>query len=327
MDGGTPTELVTRIRNLHLAASRDYDSQLWSSWERHLKSYNRLFREAGQLVPELEVESIAPVPVSRRGPPASPSASEQDKLSEIVNAIRALLDELLYRFPGSKGTPSLGMAVSAEPGIEEMKSRQVRTVIERFGSKSERRPTLNYDDVVVLVDFIEQYTRQFESTPKSYNKMSEEQLRDLLVGMMNAEYPGNTTAETFSKLGKTDISLRVDSGHVLVCECKLWSGGKAYGHALDQLFNYLTWRQNYGVLLHFCKLRGMTTAVSEAQRAMTGHTSFREGTLCCQSDTRFTTRHLHPQDHNRSVEVFHLFVDLYVMLRPLRNRALRGRQT
>lgn len=44
--------------------------------------------------------------------------------------------------------------------------------------------------------------------------VDEEELRDLLSGMMNAK-------------GKTDISLRVDSGHVLICECKFWSGAKA----------------------------------------------------------------------------------------------------
>ncbi|MFC1919805.1 hypothetical protein ACFLWX_03345, partial [Chloroflexota bacterium] len=109
-----------------------------------------------------------------------------------------------------------------------------------------------------LVDFIEKYTLQFEDAPETYQKMTEEELRNLLVGMMNTEFPGTTTAETFSKLGKTDIYLRVDSGHVLVCECKFWSGVKAYRRAMDQLFNYLTWHHNYGVLLHFCRLKDMT---------------------------------------------------------------------
>jgi hypothetical protein len=142
--------------------------------------------------------------------------------------------------------------------------------------------------------------------------MDEEELRDLLVGMMNANYPGSTTGETFSKLGRTDISLRVDSGHVLICECKFWSGANAYRDAMDQLFKYLTWRQNYGVLIHFCKLKDMTTAVSEGKRAVTEHSSFTAGTLQEQSETRFTSRHAHPQDANKLVEILHLFVDLSV---------------
>ena len=166
--------------------------------------------------------------------------------------------------------------------------------------------------MVSLVEFINQYTQQFEVAPRTYQKMDEEELRDLLVGMMNANYPGSTTGETFNKLGKTDISFRVDSGHVLICECKFWSGTKGYSDAVDQLFNYLTWRQNYGVLLHFCKLKNMTTAVSEGHRTVSEHSSFTAGTLYNQSETYFTSRHAHPQDADKPVEIFHLFVDLSV---------------
>ena len=48
------------------------------------------------------------------------------------------------------------------------------------------------------------------------------------------------------------ISFRVYNGHVLICECKFWKGAKPYSDAINQLFGYLTWRQNYGVLIHFC---------------------------------------------------------------------------
>ena len=194
----------------------------------------------------------------------------------------------------------------------EVKPRQLHTVMEKPKPTSKAEPALIRNDVVLLVDFIEQYTRQFEVTPRTYQKMDEEELRDLLVGMMNANYPGSTTGETFSKLGKTDIFLRVDSEHVLICECKFWSGAKAYEDAVEQLFNYLTWRQNYGVLLHFCKLKDMTTAVSEGKRAITEHLSFAAGTLHAQSETRFTSRHAHPQDASKLVEIFHLFVDLSI---------------
>jgi hypothetical protein len=195
----------------------------------------------------------------------------------------------------------------------EIKPRQLRTAIEKPTPRATKpEPTLKRGDVVLLVDFTEQYTRQFETAPKTYAKMDEEELRDLLVGMMNANYPGAATGETFSKLGKTDISLRVDSGHVLVCECKFWSGPKACGEALEQLFGYLAWHQNYGVLIHFCKLKDMTKAVSEAKKVISEHPTFAVGTLHSHSDTRLTSRHVHPQDADKSVEIHHLFVDLSV---------------
>ncbi len=229
--------------------------------------------------------------------------AKRKQLEENRGATDALLQKLnipLHQDPNAKIKPI------------EIKTRQLHTAIEKPKPRSKAESTLNQNDVISLVDFIEQYTQQFEVAPRTYQKMDEEELRDLLVGMMNANYPGSTTCETFYKLGKTDISLRVDSGHVLICECKFWSGAKAYKDAVDQLFNYLTWRQNYGVLIHFCKLKDMTTAVSAGQRATTEHPSFTLGTLNAQSETRLTSRHAHPQDASKSVEIFHLFVDLSV---------------
>ena len=166
--------------------------------------------------------------------------------------------------------------------------------------------------MVGLVDFIEQYTRQFETAPERYASLGEEGLRDLLVGMMNARYLGRATGETFSKLGKTDISFRVDDGHALICECKFWKGSKAYAAAIDQLFGYLTWRHNFGVLIHFCTRQDMTRSVDAAKLATSEHASFAAQSLVAQGETRFVSRHSHPQDAAKSVEVHHLFVDLNV---------------
>ena len=229
--------------------------------------------------------------------------AKRKQLEERQSTTETLLQKLnipLHQDPNAKVKPI------------EIKPRHLRTIMEKPKPTSKAEAGLNRSDVMSLVDFIEQYTRQFEVAPRTYQKMDEEELRDLLVGMMNANYPGSATGETFSKLGRTDISLRVDSGHVLICECKFWSGARAYKDAVDQLFNYLTWRQNYGVLIHFCKLKDMTTAVSEGKRAVTEHSSFTAGILQGQSETRFTSKHAHPQDANKLVEILHLFVDLSV---------------
>ena len=195
----------------------------------------------------------------------------------------------------------------------EIKPRQLRTVVQKPKVKAApAEPTLRREDVVDLVTFIESYARQFETAPKAYAKLTEEELRDLLLGMINANYPGSATGETFRKLGKTDISLRVENGHALVCECKFWSGANDYCDALEQLFGYLTWRDSHGVLIHFCRLKDMTKAVARAKRVMTDHRSFASGSLHAASETRFVSRHSHPQDAERSLEVHHLFFDLSV---------------
>ncbi len=195
----------------------------------------------------------------------------------------------------------------------EIKPRKLHTVVQKPTVKAAPAvPTLRREDVVDLVTFIEQYARQFETAPKAYAKMTEEELRDLLLGMLNANYPGSATGETFRKLGKTDVSLHVETGHALVCECKFWAGAKGYGEALDQLFGYLTWRDSHGVLIHFCRLKDMSRAVAEAKRVMNEHGSFLSGSLHDVSETRFVSRHAHPQDADRSLELHHLFFDLSV---------------
>jgi hypothetical protein len=134
--------------------------------------------------------------------------------------------------------------------------------------------------------------------------------RNLVVSMLNANYPGSTTAETFNKLGSTDIRLRVDEGNVLIAECKIWTGAKAYTDGLDQLFGYLTWRQNYGLLITFSKNKSLSAVVDQAKKATHAHPSFVAGSLVDHSPTRFSSRHQHPQDSSKLVEVFQVLIDL-----------------
>lgn len=217
-----------------------------------------------------------------------------------ANAELAKLNIPLYRATDARARPV------------ELKSRPLRTVIEKPSPKAKPEPYLRREDAVGLVDFIEQYARQFEITPKTYSKMDEEEIRDLIIGMMNTNFRGAATAETFNKLGKTDIRLRVDAGNVLICECKVWNGPKAYAEAIDQLFGYLTWRESYGVLITFCKRKDMTAAIAQAKKAAETHASYTGGSLATPSESRFSTRHKHPQDPAKSVEIFHLFIDLSV---------------
>jgi hypothetical protein len=194
----------------------------------------------------------------------------------------------------------------------EIKPRELRPIIKKPTPAAKSEPYLRREDAVGLVDFIEQYARQFEITPKTYSKMDEEEIRDLIIGMMNTNYRGAATAETFNKLGKTDIRLWVDAGNVLICECKVWNGPKAYSEAIDQLFGYLTWRESYGVLIIFCKRKDMTAAIAQAKKAAETHPSYTSGSLTTSSASRFSTRHKHPQDSAKSVEIYQLFIDLSV---------------
>lgn len=169
-------------------------------------------------------------------------------------------------------------------------------------------PELERTTVLEIVGFVETYSRQLEVTPAVYSKLEEEALRDLVLSMLNVNYPGSS-GETFSKRGKTDLFLRAGGGGSLVVECKRWTGPKKYGEALDQLFGYLTWRHSYGVLLTFSTNRDMTACIAAARDLIAKHATTVPESVNGTS-SRFMSRHLHPQDRAKQVEVFHLFADL-----------------
>jgi hypothetical protein len=239
--------------------------------------------------------------------------------ASLKEKIRPVWEARRKRLEASSGNTTallekLQIPIHADPNSRvrpvEIKARELRTVQPKPRASGTPEPSLDRDDVHALVQFIAQYTRQFETAPGRYIQLGEEGMRDVLVGMLNTNYPGQATAETFSKLGKTDISFRVSDGHVLICECKIWSGPKAYTGALDQLFRYLTWRHNFGVLIHFCTRRDMTRVIAEAKSAIVEQPSTVTGSLNDVTETSFVSRHSHPQDEAKSVETHHLFVDL-----------------
>jgi hypothetical protein len=80
-----------------------------------------------------------------------------------------------------------------------------------------------------------------EKTAKTFNKLTEEELRDLFIAFLNTHYLQMATGETFSKKGKTDIHIQFDNKSAYIAECKIWSGEKNLQEAINQLNSYTTW--------------------------------------------------------------------------------------
>jgi hypothetical protein len=162
-----------------------------------------------------------------------------------------------------------------------------------------------------IVGLIDRSGKGFETTPGVYAALGEEQLRDIILGHLNAVFGlAAATGEAFSKKGKTDILLRVPDGVVLIAECKFWNGAKQFGATIDQLFGYLTWRHTYGIVITFSKNKGLTGVVEAAKEAVSKHESYKGG-LRGVGDTHLVSIHTHPDDDEKSVEVHHLFYNLY----------------
>ncbi len=92
-----------------------------------------------------------------------------------------------------------------------------------------------------------------ERAAVTFKKLSEEELRDILLSNLNTHYQGTATGETFSKVGKTDIRIEFKNKSAYIGECKIWHGPTRFNDALLQLFSYATWRDSKTSLIIFNK--------------------------------------------------------------------------
>ena len=246
----------------------------------------------------------------------------RDKVGPVWRARRKQLED---NADNSKGTiEKLGLKLYRDPGAPQPVSMTARRLVipKPKATPHDPEPTLSGETVDSLVTHLTAHGRQLETAPDGYAELPEETLRNIILGSLNASFPGSGadaagTSETFSKLGKTDILLKAD-GHVpLAIECKFWSGAKNYLAALAQLFDYVTWRQGHAVLLHFSKTQDLSATVKNAMEAVaTDPTTV--GEVVQKSDSSFVSRHKHPQDGGKTVEIHHLFFDLSIS--PTRTR-------
>ncbi|MCX6706347.1 MAG: hypothetical protein NTV24_04600, partial [Candidatus Woesebacteria bacterium] len=145
-----------------------------------------------------------------------------------------------------------------------------------------KRPIVNPKEEFVLdkkyvsqiLDIMENSGMQFELNPTVYgSKLEEEDLRDIMLTHLNTIFEGNATGETFSKLGKTDIHLRIQKGEIFIAECKFWDGEKLFLESIDQLFKYLTWRRNYASIVIFSRNTGFTDVLNTIEETISKHST------------------------------------------------------
>jgi hypothetical protein len=148
--------------------------------------------------------------------------------------------------------------------------------------------------------------RSFETTPRTYARHGEEELRDFILSHLNTHYEGRATGETFRNRGKTDIRVMEDDRSAFVAECKVWRGAGEVCSALDQLLGYLTWRDCKAALIFFnTKNAGFTSLRDKLFDAVAGHAHC-EGSLKCDhaGEWRFRFRAAEDADHKIELHVF-----------------------
>ncbi len=190
---------------------------------------------------------------------------------------------------------------------------RVREVIKPVYPKPEKKkePSIEKDEVKAVVELLKNGGSSFETTPLVYSKLDEEDLRDILLSHLNIVFEGAATGETFVKRGKTDIHLRIDKGSILSAECKFWDGEEHYLSMMGQLFSYLTWRQNYGILITFSKRMNITSVIDKAKAAAQNSPTTVNNSLRVIDERHFVTTNRIPEDTEKHVILHHLLFNIY----------------
>lgn len=175
---------------------------------------------------------------------------------EARKIFRARKDRLLKK---SDLLSSLGVPIKRKNGVPETFSVSTKKAKPRITVKKPEvhekgyKPEPTLDDKIYqdILRIIHDFGKQLERQPSTYSGKCEEHLRDHILLMLEPNFEGSATGETFNKTGKTDILLRHENSNVFVAECKFWSGKKAYLASIDQLLGYLTWRDSKAAVVLF----------------------------------------------------------------------------
>ena len=121
---------------------------------------------------------------------------------------------------------------------------------QRMPEKQYQIQTSDYDNIRRVISLA---GVSMEKSARTFSKLGEEELRDVIIANLNTHYEGTASAETFSRVGKTDIHIQFDNKAAYIGECKIWHGESLLQDAIEQLFSYTTWRDVKTSLIIFNK--------------------------------------------------------------------------
>ncbi|MCQ4152012.1 hypothetical protein [Rhodococcus qingshengii] len=166
-----------------------------------------------------------------------------------------------------------------------------------------------YQDIVRT---LEGMSKAMERTP-TVSKLHEEEIRNLILVTLNANYEGQARGEVFNGAGKTDLLLTWRDRNVFIGECKFWTGPKGFTSAINQLLSYLVWRDTKAALIMFIRDQEASPAMSKAYDVAQKHPNFIKDETPADVDPGATTRRYvfhSTRDTHQNIHVALIFVIL-----------------
>lgn len=135
-------------------------------------------------------------------------------------------------------------------------------------------PTLDAEIYRQILKIIHDVGKQFERLPSTYSSKEEEHLRDHMLLILEPNFEGSATGETFNKSGKTDILLRHEGKNVFIAELKFWHGQKVFLETISQLLGYLTWRDSKAAVVVFVRNKDFMSVLETAKDCIPKHENY-----------------------------------------------------
>ncbi|WP_426561351.1 hypothetical protein ACPPVT_14340 [Angustibacter sp. McL0619] len=158
--------------------------------------------------------------------------------------------------------------------------------VEKLAESGASEYRLAVDIADSLVAQIQAFGKALERSPVTADRVAgadEQSLRDVLLFILNANWSGQATGETFVNRGKSDILLRWRDRDAFIAECKIWDGASKFREGVDQLLDrYVVWRDTRVAMILFIRdTKNVSAAIREAHKVLESHPS----TLGCPTST------------------------------------------
>lgn len=163
-----------------------------------------------------------------------------------------------------------------------------------------------YEEIITM---LQSMTRVMECSPSTFETMKEEDIRQLFLVTLNAQFTGAATGETFNVNGKTDILIRDSGRNIFIAECKFWKGPKAFKEAIDQLLGYTSWRDTKTAILVFNRDTSMSTVLSGIKSEAPTHPNYKR-TVDWKHESGYRYIFRHNTDPNRELVLTVLVFDI-----------------
>jgi hypothetical protein len=237
---------------------------------------------------------------------------------QIAQAVSQKRDHVLRKHKGLDALAAeVGIPLRKKVDISEVipTAPKVRAVIAPIlppAHKTPTRPVLEPDKFAAILDLIDNSGRQFERTPQSFQQLTEEGLRDIILGSLNAVFEGAAGGETFQGIGKVDIHLRITQGEVFLAELKFWDGPESLKEVVKQLRNRLTWRDSFGVAVVLSRNAGFTEVLKGVRETIAVCEGFSGKMGQGKGENHVVARFAIPSDDARQATIHVLVYNLYV---------------